>query len=370
MSNGEVDYNQIESGLSHAGWVNPTGEALDLAFGGDTRFVVSAGPFDLPPGDSIIFSVAFTAGQDVLSNPFISTWFEPGDPLSVSDYYELMNMTNLDKSALAAVAAYRSGYRLPPPGPPERFTIAGYDDNFVEFRWSQKFGADLAGYRLSQKSDMDQWTAVAEFNPSDTGTVIADLIPNREYRFALASFDSAGSLGMMTPEIVVQLNRPHPPDALVGTAQNAYPELCWRRALDADITQYRVYRQEIDAPGPIVVGETSDTIFIDFTAAPAHTYDYFVTSLSPALNPSQHPGSADAAYAQLRDLAYNANDGVSSSNLIFRKYFFDSLVAQALGGIKYACHDIDSLGPLSLAKLSQYSLLIVSSGKQVGRTES
>lgn len=367
MSNSEIDYNQIEAGLLHSGWANPTEDAVDLAFGGDTRFLISVGPFDLAPADSVVFTVAYVAGRNVINNPFITAWFQPGNPLSVSDYYELLRLTDLEKSALAALAAYRSGYRLPPPGPPEKFTLADYDDTYADLQWKQKTGTDLAGYRLWQKIDIGQWGALADFDITDTGTVINDLQPDRQYRFAMTSFDSSGSLGAMTPEIVLRPNRPHPPDSLTGSAPSAYPELRWQPSRDADIIRYRIYRREVSRPDTIIAGETADTIWYDLSTSTALTYEYFVTALSPGLE-SEPSASIRLTPLLLTSgiLVYNANYAVPVSNLIFRKYFFDSLVTRGLDSINYAYHDIDDDGPLTLSKLSHYSLLIASSENRSG----
>ncbi len=74
LSNGEKDYDQVFAAVNQrnidvgfgSGWlapVNPLTSAIDLADGSDTRYLLSFGPFDLPVGDSLPFTLAFVAGE-------------------------------------------------------------------------------------------------------------------------------------------------------------------------------------------------------------------------------------------------------------------------------------------------------------------
>ena len=71
LSNGEQDYNQIYSAQdrSDVGWLPPTTTAANIATGGDTRFLLSYGPFNIPVGDSLNLTAAYVAGERLHRNP-------------------------------------------------------------------------------------------------------------------------------------------------------------------------------------------------------------------------------------------------------------------------------------------------------------
>jgi len=71
LSNGEHDYDQIYSAEDHTqeGWLPPPTFAETIADGYDTRFVLSAGPFDIDVGDTVPFTLAYLAGEDFHRDP-------------------------------------------------------------------------------------------------------------------------------------------------------------------------------------------------------------------------------------------------------------------------------------------------------------
>lgn len=102
LSNGEHDYDQFLSAIEkmREGWLPPATFADAIADGYDTRFVLSAGPFDIDVGDSIPFTLGYVAGEDFHRDPANLVRNLPGDPAA---YY-----SNLDfrDAALNAVWAY------------------------------------------------------------------------------------------------------------------------------------------------------------------------------------------------------------------------------------------------------------------------
>jgi hypothetical protein len=367
MSHPEVDYNQVEAGLTHPGWLPPGEVGRAVAGGGDTRFLISAGPFDLSPGDSVIFTVAYVGGDNVITNPFIGSWFDSSDPLSVSDYYDLMHPDSLVRSALAAKAAYESHYRLPPPGPPGRFTLVDYDDTVASFVWNRRYVADMAGYHFLEKIGSGNWQTIWDKNADDTTLELTALDSQTDYHFAVAAVDSDGNVGATAPVIDLRPGRPHPPAHLSGICHNVYPVLTWTRSRDSDVTVYHLYRIDNAAGDTLLLGETADTTWTDLSAGAAISYAYYVTALAAGLESHPSP-TVNLVPLPLSSgiLVYNANFGVPSSNLIFRLPFFDSLAAQALDGIHYDYRQIDQNGMLGLAELSKYSLMIVSCENRSG----
>ena len=83
MSNGEHDYDQITTALSHApdGWLPPPGNSVQLSTGDDIRFLLSFGPFDLRAGSTTNFTIALVGGQNAHVNPTsFADNFSPFDP--------------------------------------------------------------------------------------------------------------------------------------------------------------------------------------------------------------------------------------------------------------------------------------------------
>ncbi|OGC92201.1 MAG: hypothetical protein A2142_09470 [candidate division Zixibacteria bacterium RBG_16_48_11] len=77
MSNGEFDYDQLASGLpiwsQDSGWIPcPAGLCEDVADGYDTRYLLSFGPFNISPGQTLPLTLAYLAGADFHVSP--SDW--------------------------------------------------------------------------------------------------------------------------------------------------------------------------------------------------------------------------------------------------------------------------------------------------------
>jgi len=102
MTNGEIDYNQNGTALDHQadGWLPPVPNpqsANDIADGFEGRFLLSAGPFELPPGASEPLTLAVVAGQEFHVNPgaFAAYW----DPLHPQYLAERLDFDGVLKSA-------------------------------------------------------------------------------------------------------------------------------------------------------------------------------------------------------------------------------------------------------------------------------
>ncbi|MEW6015006.1 MAG: hypothetical protein AB1690_06760 [Candidatus Zixiibacteriota bacterium] len=66
MAQKEIDYDQWETRYDHSsqGWLPPPPNAAQISYGGDIKFCLSIGPFDLGPGGVAPFTFALVAGQD------------------------------------------------------------------------------------------------------------------------------------------------------------------------------------------------------------------------------------------------------------------------------------------------------------------
>lgn len=91
MSNGEFDYDQLESAVNHEvdGWLPPLSDAAraaNIANGFDTRYLLSTGPFYLAPDSMMSMTVAIVAGEHFHTNAAnFATYFDPSDPQPFKD---------------------------------------------------------------------------------------------------------------------------------------------------------------------------------------------------------------------------------------------------------------------------------------------
>ncbi len=97
MSHSEFDYDQLFCAQSHQdeGFLAPprTTQAIDFADGYDTRYLLSFGPFNVEPGDSIPLTIAYVAGDDFHTDPEAFTnLFDAYSPDSLYSYYNFNDL--------------------------------------------------------------------------------------------------------------------------------------------------------------------------------------------------------------------------------------------------------------------------------------
>lgn len=101
MSHAEFDYDQLFSAISHTreGYLRPpaTDLASDFASGFDTRYLLSFGPFEVYPGDSLPITLAYVAGDNFHVNP--DDYARNFDPLNPSQFYNLLDFTDFGTNA-------------------------------------------------------------------------------------------------------------------------------------------------------------------------------------------------------------------------------------------------------------------------------
>ncbi len=124
MSHPEFDYDQLFCGFDHSneGFLPPPPEVLDYARGTDDDYVISFGPYDLAPGDSVSFSMALVAADSFHVNPndykdYFGTYYP-------SAYFPHLNFDHLDRNARWAEYVYDN------PG-----VDTDGDDNAGQFCW-------------------------------------------------------------------------------------------------------------------------------------------------------------------------------------------------------------------------------------------
>ncbi len=116
LSNGETDYDQLWSAVDFTGegWLPPIPVSQSLADGADVRFLLSAGPVDIGPNDTLNFAVVFAAGAGFHVNPTdFEDLLDPDDP---GAFYESLDFTDLGRKLRLAQKLYDHDYVVPEPG--------------------------------------------------------------------------------------------------------------------------------------------------------------------------------------------------------------------------------------------------------------
>ncbi len=101
LSHPEFDYDQLFTAISHTdrGYLRPppVGLADDFADGYDTRYLLSFGPFEVEPGDSLPITLAYVAGDNFHVNPL--DYAENFDPYNPMAFYSKLDFTDFGNNA-------------------------------------------------------------------------------------------------------------------------------------------------------------------------------------------------------------------------------------------------------------------------------
>ncbi|MCP4567542.1 MAG: hypothetical protein GY841_08185 [FCB group bacterium] len=136
MSHPEFDYDQLFTAVPHTdeGYLPPPSQslALDFANGYDTRYLLSFGPFDVQPGDTLPITLAYMAGDDFHIGP--SDFEDNEDYISTEPniYYDLLNFDDFGLNARWASWIFDN------PG-----VDTDNDGDSGRFNWSCQVGSDV-----------------------------------------------------------------------------------------------------------------------------------------------------------------------------------------------------------------------------------
>ena len=107
LSNGELDYDSpfiSQIGYGDPDWMWPPPRIVDLLrLGGDVRFLLSFGPFDVSPGEQIDFALALVAGENLHTVPRNLANLDVGN---VEAYYDRLDFSNIARNATWAKWVY------------------------------------------------------------------------------------------------------------------------------------------------------------------------------------------------------------------------------------------------------------------------
>lgn len=108
MSNGEQDYDQIfaAANFTDLGWLPPSSTVGEqVAQGGDTRYLISSGPFDIAAGDTLPLTIAYIGGEDFHRRPddYKRLMVDKYDPAA---YYATLDFTDIADNSVWASWIY------------------------------------------------------------------------------------------------------------------------------------------------------------------------------------------------------------------------------------------------------------------------
>ena len=285
MSNGEHDYDMIWAALDHTdeGWIPSVENVNDIANGYDARYLISFGPFQLPPGTSDTISIAFFGGRDLHTDPQNyenNLRYNVEDSLSIAEYYSNLDFSDLIEKADSAFSFYSRGYTNVPPGPPRGFQVEQWSDRLVSLGWEHQERTNLLEYRIYRG------TAPGVYDPEKItpdgfiDSVFADtaIVNNIIYYYAIASTAISGIQGGVSPEVFINSGQPQTPTGLTAFSEELMVDLSWDVNPDSDLYGYVVYRA---VPGQefMAIDTTESNSYVDIEVLIGREYRYRISAL-------------------------------------------------------------------------------------------
>ncbi len=377
LSHPEIDYDQIFAAVDHTadGWLAPDQSqiAIDFADGYDTRFMMSFGPFDLPVGASVSFTVALVAGDNVHVNG--SDFHDYFDAMAPDAFYNTLDFTELILHNKRALDVYESGFALPIPGPPVGLEVTSFDDTFVDLAWHPTNRLDLAGYNIYfRDTEGDNIWYKSNLSPvTDTFFTVSITNPTHRHEFAATIVDNTVRESGYSSIVDIIPNTPHTVVGVESILQDLNVAVQWDWNIDTDIEYYIIYRSIWDEEFEKLDSTTND-YYVDVTTESGVKYNYYVTAVNiygnesvPSETTSQIPMAFDQGILFID--ASRAFDG-SSVGFYFDIDKFESLVdrvASRLPVTKHIVNDMDvGFTPVTFNELSNYSHIVVFLESRVG----
>lgn len=133
MRHEECDYDQLFTAVNQTaeGWLPPPTNAADIAEGFDTRYLLSFGPFEIMPGQTIPFAFAYVAGENFHTDcEAFQNLFDAAAPEA---YYSQLDFSDLALNALWAEWIYDTpGVDTDHDGYRGKYRICGNDTIFYQ----------------------------------------------------------------------------------------------------------------------------------------------------------------------------------------------------------------------------------------------
>jgi len=367
MANGEHDYDQAYSGLdwTDQGWItNYFTDKDDLANGFETRFLISFGPFDIAAGETEQIAVALIGGNNLHIDPEnYSENLEHGtyDSLSITQFYDNLDFTDIIAKADTALYYYSHGLELLPIGSPSNFKVFAWDNTQLHLIWDRRDHPSFGEYRIYRDTLPGGNNLELISPPGFTGTSFIDdqIDDNTFYYYYISSVNQAGTEGGHSDALMMNSGQPQTPAGLSASTSDGQVDLTWQNNDESDILGYIIHRHSFREPdGIFLVIDTSLTNgFIDYNVVDGTRYYYFIQALDTYGNCSFYSDSVAATPMGLNSgiLLINANIYSHGANPDY-----DSMMVfyhRILENTSYE-FTITTQGPYNLIELSQYEIVI------------
>jgi fibronectin type 3 domain-containing protein len=242
MSNGELDYDQIRTCIdySDSGWLPPSSGCYELANGGDAKYLLSFGPFELLSQDTLHFVVAFIAGDSfhIYAN-------NPIDPYNPDSFYNKLNFEDLVHKAIRAESLYQSGYTYVTPPKPFNLEAKYMGEGEVLLNWTKVEKGFVVGYNIYRGTQSGVYNDTQFYaQPTDSISYIdSGLVVGQIYYYAVTSVNSIGESGK-SDELAVVVGGPQVRPEGVKVSDNGDGNslhLEWQTLPDTTVTGFRVH---------------------------------------------------------------------------------------------------------------------------------
>ena len=152
MSHPEFDYDQLFTAVSHTGegYLPPPrpSQATDFADGFDTRYLLSFGPFDVAPGDTLPVTLAYLAGDNFHSSP--NAFQNLFDAVNPNVFYNSLNFNDFGLNARWASWIFDNpGFDTDGDGDSGKFCWTIVCDTFYDTTWIDEVTVDSVDTNIS-----------------------------------------------------------------------------------------------------------------------------------------------------------------------------------------------------------------------------
>ncbi len=367
MSNGEHDYDQVWSNLDcweDQGWIhNNASDPADLANGFDTRYLISWGAFDMAPGEIESVTVAFFGGNNLHQDPnnYANNLRDhTDDSLSIANYYNNLDFSDLIEKADSVLSFYQTGYETIPIGPPHNLEIVGWGPDFVALTWNSLQRYNLTEYRLYRGTESGIYdpTPITPAGFIDTTFIDSDVQDNTYYYYAIASVNTYQEQGKLSPEVLINTGQPSPPTGLIAERGNHEIELSWNDNPEDDIYGFIIYRAINHHLNDYELVDTcQSTNYSDTDPADGFRYYYKLKALDIYNIPSFYSDTISAIPMGLNQgiLLINANSNNPTYNPDYDSMavFYEELLENS--GYQYT---ITNSGPDTISDLTSYEIVV------------
>lgn len=295
LSNGEIDYPQVQSAIDHSagGWLpplSPQANAIDIANGYDTRYLVSYGSVDLTAGDTLTLVFAATLGNNLhvtpsnFANNLGSISSRYLDTARTNSYLRGLGFGSLIHNAMLAESLWNAGFQNLVLGPPLNVRFLELDDSTVRLFVPQPSELEN-GFNVYRSTDSNGvYIKVNGGLVTDTMFDDLPLTQAQLYWYKFTTVSNANIEGPLGGRIgPVAPGRPRAPTNVTNRSDqvgNIY--LSWLRPPETDLVRFRVYRTPIPGPSTFSLFDSvsaAETSYTDVGSIAGQRFSYQVTAV-------------------------------------------------------------------------------------------